>query len=249
MPKINVYLPDALASAVRAAGLPVSAICQRALADAVERVGHTRRGIVALRNPRTPADTLSRIEAGTRTRMTPRLTAVLAAAARGDEGQGRREISSLDLLRGLLDDSENLAVRLLIAQDVDLEALAGATTTSAASEPGPPPVASGNALLGRLTMPARRAFAAALDAVIALEHNYVGCEHLLVGLAASKSRAHDVLAGQGVRPAALRQAIAAATAGVMSERSRSAAQSIDALADLTRRIEAVESRLTTACGA
>src|SRR4051794_38209363 len=35
MPKINVYLPDDLAAAVREAGLPVSAICQRALADAV----------------------------------------------------------------------------------------------------------------------------------------------------------------------------------------------------------------------
>ena len=30
MPKINVYLPDDLAAAVKAADLPVSAICQKA---------------------------------------------------------------------------------------------------------------------------------------------------------------------------------------------------------------------------
>ena len=35
MPKINVYLPDWLADAVRASTLPVSAICQRALSEAL----------------------------------------------------------------------------------------------------------------------------------------------------------------------------------------------------------------------
>ena len=35
MPKINVYLPDDLAAEVRASGVPVSAVCQQALADAV----------------------------------------------------------------------------------------------------------------------------------------------------------------------------------------------------------------------
>ena len=38
MPKINVYLPDDLADAVRDAGIPVSAVCQRALEQAVRRV-------------------------------------------------------------------------------------------------------------------------------------------------------------------------------------------------------------------
>ncbi|MFD0891108.1 type II toxin-antitoxin system CcdA family antitoxin, partial [Streptosporangium algeriense] len=38
MPKINVYLPDELAEAVRAAGVPVSAVCQRALEQAVRRI-------------------------------------------------------------------------------------------------------------------------------------------------------------------------------------------------------------------
>lgn len=38
MPKINVYLPDDLAEAVKEAGVPVTAVCQRALEQAVRRV-------------------------------------------------------------------------------------------------------------------------------------------------------------------------------------------------------------------
>ena len=49
VPKINVYLPDDLAAEVKAAGIPVSAVCQQALADAVAQ-GEARRPA------RAPAD-------------------------------------------------------------------------------------------------------------------------------------------------------------------------------------------------
>src|SRR5437763_16727446 len=42
MPKINVYLPEELASAVREAQVPVSAICQAALERAVREVSSAR---------------------------------------------------------------------------------------------------------------------------------------------------------------------------------------------------------------
>jgi hypothetical protein len=35
VPKINFYLPDDLAAAVKEAGVPVSSVCQQALAEAV----------------------------------------------------------------------------------------------------------------------------------------------------------------------------------------------------------------------
>jgi ATP-dependent Clp protease ATP-binding subunit ClpC len=47
MPKINVYLPEDLAEAVREAGVPVSAVCQRALEQAVRRVTAIRETAVA----------------------------------------------------------------------------------------------------------------------------------------------------------------------------------------------------------
>jgi ATP-dependent Clp protease ATP-binding subunit ClpA len=244
MPKINVYLPDALASAVKDAGVPVSAVCQAALSDAVERIGKTRRGIAALRDPAAPAAILRRIGEGTRKRMTPRLAAALGVAALDADGQARPAISSLDLLRGLLDDGENLAVRLLLNQGADVDALAEASRASGAGEPGPPVAESSDTLLGRLTMPGRLAYAAALEAVLELGHNYIGCEHLLVGLIASEGQARDLLAGQGMQATALRQAIGAAAAGVVLERSRSAERDSGALADLTRRLEAIERQLT-----
>ena len=51
MPKINVYLPDDLANAVREAGIPVSPVCQKALAEAVRRVGRARKTVERLRDP------------------------------------------------------------------------------------------------------------------------------------------------------------------------------------------------------
>lgn len=243
MPKINVYLPEALASAVKEANVPVSAVCQAALTDAVQRIGRTRKGIMALRDPATPAALLGRIGEGIRTRMTPRLLAALETAGRDAKGRARGPVSSLDLLRGLLDDGENLAVRLLLSQGIDIDALAGAVRASHADESGPTAVESADALLGRLTMPGRLACAAALEAVVELGHNYVGCEHLLLGLVAGDGPAHDILVDHGVQAPALRQAINAAAAGVVLERSRSAERSDATVAELARRLDAIERRL------
>lgn len=53
MPKVNVYLPDSLASAARQAGLPISEICQRALTLALGE------------KPPAPTESLSRRSAMT----------------------------------------------------------------------------------------------------------------------------------------------------------------------------------------
>ena len=243
MPKINVYLPDALASAVKDAGLPVSAVCQAALADAVERVGRTRQGITLLRNGSTPATAFARLVEGLQRRMTPRLVTALAAASSSADGGDGTSVSSLDLLRGLLDDGENLAVRLLIAQDIDVDALRELSAASAAEESVANAAETADTLFARMTMPARAACAAALEAVIELGHNYVGCEHLLIGLVSSDGRAADVLGDQGVQIEALRQALNGAIAGVVHERRTSATRDSDAFGDLARRIEAIERQL------
>ena len=44
MPKVNVYLPDDLAAAVRDAGIPVSTVCQRALDNALRQTTALREG-------------------------------------------------------------------------------------------------------------------------------------------------------------------------------------------------------------
>ena len=67
VPKINVYLPEELATSVRAASLPVSAICQAALEQAL-------RGVQALRSVDEPSWSATDPEAerGPFSRFTPR---------------------------------------------------------------------------------------------------------------------------------------------------------------------------------
>src|SRR5580700_10736623 len=98
MPKINVYLPDDLAAAVRAAGIPVSPVCQRALADAVRAVSGIRAEI---------GERLS-------SRITARLDEILGLARQLGGGQA----GSADLLAALLDHGSNLGVLLLEAIDI-----------------------------------------------------------------------------------------------------------------------------------
>jgi len=243
MPKINVYLPDTLASAVKEAGVPVSAVCQAALADAVGRVGRTRQAITLLRDPSASTAALARLAEGLSRRMTPRLVTALAVAGSPPDGQARVSVSSLDLLRGLLDDGENLAVRLLVTQEIDIDNLRELSVTSAADEPVASFGETADTPVARMTLPARAACAAALEAVIELGHNYVGCEHLLIGLAASDGGAAELLSQQGARVEALRQALSGAMAGVVHERRTSAPRDSDTFADLARRVEAIERQL------
>ena len=101
MPKINVYLPDDLADAVRDTGVPVSAICQRALEQAVRRVTAIRR--ISL------TDLSSADLAGQLSAFTARAVTVLTLARDSAAGP----VTTTDLRNGLLDEGGNLAVQVL----------------------------------------------------------------------------------------------------------------------------------------
>jgi len=84
MPKINVYLPDDLADAVRDAGLPVSAICQRALEFAVRRITAIRQTVLSA---------ISDEELGTQlTSFTARAVTVLKLARDAGGGRDRKSV-------------------------------------------------------------------------------------------------------------------------------------------------------------
>jgi ATP-dependent Clp protease ATP-binding subunit ClpC len=198
MPKVNVYLPDDLAAAVRRAGVPVSAICQQALADAVRAAGAAREAIDALRDPAAAPPRLSAAM--------PRLRRVLERA--GPEAQPRQ------LLLALLDEGDNLAVRILEMLEVDVPALRAAAAGARGTQDGRP------------------VLAAALEGAIGLGHGYLGTEHLLLGLAAE---AGDLL---GIAPERVRRAIPAAV-GAATLGSGEGAR-LDAI---ERRLEELERRL------
>ena len=105
-PKINVYLPDDLAAEVKAAGIPVSAVCQQALADAVAQ---------AMTGGTTAGSTTSGLDLSRS--FTKRAYGVLADAEKA-AGESGGQPTTVDLVAALV-DSGGLAVVVLEAADLD----------------------------------------------------------------------------------------------------------------------------------
>lgn len=215
MPKINVYLPDDLAASVRQAGIPVSAVCQQALAEAVRLVGAAREAIAAIREPGFDPEQHLQIGGLLAAQMTPRLRRVLRHA-REAAGHGT-PIGSEHLLIGLIDDGENLGVRVLELLDVDPAALRETIPTgdggAQVSSPQPSPAGTsprGTALLAGLSADGRLALADGWEGAVELGHTYLGSEHLLLGLVARPDATGALLRDRGVEAPRVRRAIPAA---------------------------------------
>jgi ATP-dependent Clp protease ATP-binding subunit ClpC len=121
MPKINVYLSDELAAAVKEAGVPVSPVCQQALATAVSGMNRARRTITLIRDPGFDPAAWPQVSTGLEGKMTARLVEALGLA-RAAAGAG--PVGTVALARGVLSHAENLGVRLLRTLDVDTDDLA-----------------------------------------------------------------------------------------------------------------------------
>ncbi|GAA4985727.1 hypothetical protein HD597_011088 [Nonomuraea thailandensis] len=93
---------------------------------------------------------------------------------------GRPSIEAGHVLLGILDDPNTLAVRAVAAQDADPAALREALERRLPTGPGSPAALSVGA-------DARRALTAALTESAELRHNYIGTEHMLLGLLHDKS--------------------------------------------------------------
>jgi ATP-dependent Clp protease ATP-binding subunit ClpC len=157
-PKINVYLPDELAEQVRSAGIPVSAVCQQALADAVAASGADGPG-------GSPGDDLSRS-------FTKRAYGVLADAEQLARASGQQP-TTVDLVAALV-ESGGLAVVVLEAADLEPQDLLDELRARAAQ--------------GGLAGPLAEAAERAVEQARGCGHSYVGTEHLLLGLTAGPTR-------------------------------------------------------------
>lgn len=199
MPKINVYLPDNLADAVKDTGVPVSAVCQRALEQSVRRITAIRA---------VAQSDLATEELGTRLpHFTARARTVLALAAERARADAASGIQTRHLLHGVLAEGGNLALQVLRAMEVEPAQVERDLTRQPSTEPGPDGTA-------RLTGPAASALELAVAESIALGHDYVGSEHLLVGLATEPDgAAGQLLRSVGVEPRQARRAVVAALAG------------------------------------
>jgi ATP-dependent Clp protease ATP-binding subunit ClpA len=234
MPKINVYLPDDLAEAVKEAGVPVSAVCQRALEQAVRRVTAVRETAVTdLRG----ADLATRL-----TQFTARARDVLNLGIEQARAAGE-PVGTGHILSGLLTEGRNMGLQVLRSMEIEPSRIGRELAQRALGE--------GAAGPDRFTGPAAKALESAVSEATAFGHNYVGCEHLLLGLVVEP----DGIAGQELRslgadPRLTRRAVAAAVAGYYHLHSQvapagdTAAVVRQEMQALVQRIERLEARLS-----
>ncbi|HTU76599.1 MAG TPA: Clp protease N-terminal domain-containing protein [Trebonia sp.] len=212
MPKINVYLPDDLAEAVREAEVPVSAVCQAALEQAVRRLSVIRQLVAA------------DLETDALSARLPRFTDKARTAFRLAAGQAREAgaplVGTEHLLGGLLAEGSNLALPVLHAMDIDASAVKVEVDRAAAvPHPGGPDAGR------RISGPLGAAFVGAVVAANALAHNYIGCEHLLLGLISEPNGAGgQILRGLGADERQARRTVTASLAGIEYWQGRSQAQ-------------------------
>jgi ATP-dependent Clp protease ATP-binding subunit ClpA len=253
MPKINIYLPGDLAEAVRDSGVPVSAICQSALEQAVRRVTAIRS--VAL-GDLGAEDLAARLP-----NFTERARTALRLAVREARDQGVPEVGTEHLLSGILAEGGNLALQVLDALEIppdqvtrELARVAATRSTPAApGAPGGPDEDAGR----RFSGPAAGALELTTTEAIGMRHNYIGCEHLLVGLALEPDgTAGTALRALGADARAVRRAVRAAVAGYAHLRAQGHGQAPaggavlaavrEELKPLIRRIERLEARAAPA---
>jgi ATP-dependent Clp protease ATP-binding subunit ClpC len=234
MPKINVYLPDDLAAAVREAQLPVSAVCQTALERAVRDVSSARGADQA------PAE--DRPGVGLFARFTPRARRAVTLAERAARDVPHNYVGTEHVLLGLIDEGGGIGVKVLPSLDIEVADLRAELVASLAP---PTPDARDDHL--EFTPLAKRALESATKEALTLGHNYIGTEHLLLGLLATEDGlASQVLRRMGLELRTTRRAVITALTGFVGPMppARTVRPSDpDTLGQILRRLDAIEERL------
>jgi ATP-dependent Clp protease ATP-binding subunit ClpA len=239
MPKVNVYLPDELAAAVKETQIPVSAVCQAALERAV-------RDVTAARNAEdTPPDDLPGV--GIYGRFTPRARRVMSLAQDAAGRLKHNHVGTEHVLIGILDEGGNLAVKVLTDLDLDpddvraelLASMGPATKGKGKSK------AEGHVPFAPLS---KRALELTAKEALRLGHNYVGSEHLLLGLLATEDGlASKVLRRMGIELHTTRQAVVMALFSFVAPPAKQASPATppqSTLDQILARLDAIERRLS-----
>lgn len=213
MPKINVYLSDELAAAVKEAGIPVSPVCQHALEQAVRKVAAAREMVekVDFTDEDNPMARL--------TNLTQKAHQAIGEGVRLAGERGQERAGTEYLLAGVLGIGDNMALNVLRSMDIqpddvrdDLFARLPAAGTPL--EPN----------LGHLSQESGAVLKQAFRDAISLGHNYIGCEHLLLALVAdTDGLGGEVLRSHGAEPRLVRRAVQAALSGFTYARSQAPA--------------------------
>jgi ATP-dependent Clp protease ATP-binding subunit ClpC len=213
--------------------VPVSAICQRALEQSVKRVTAIRSTVLGDLATDDPTAKLAQF--------TERARVAIKLGIQRAQEDGVPHVGSGHLLHGVLDEGSNLALRLLGAMGVEPEVVA--------AELARQPYVEGTGPANRFGGDAANVLELAVTEAISLGHNYVGCEHLLLGLIADPDGPGGLaLRGLGLDLKSARAAVAAALTGYAHLRAAkpqgilTADVLAAALRPLVERIERLEAR-------
>jgi len=209
MPKVNVYLPAEVADAVKALDLPVSAICQRALEQSLRRVTAIRAIVLG---DVTAGDLTEQLS-----QFTLRARTVIGMAVVRARDAGAAAVGTDHLLAGMLAEGGNLAMHVLRVMEVEPATVEVALGAAGGAEDA----LDGDEL--RFSVPAANALELTVTGALALGHNHVGCEHLLLGLVGEpEGVAGQVLRDLGVETRAARRTVVATLAGYSHLRAQTA---------------------------
>ncbi|HEY7013222.1 MAG TPA: Clp protease N-terminal domain-containing protein [Streptosporangiaceae bacterium] len=159
---------------------------------------------------------VARWESAEFSRFTARARNVLAAARQIAGLGGAEQVDAGHLVAGLLSEPDGVAAKVIYAAGLTGEQVTTALGVPAASGPGDADPAALRQL--RFTDAGRRALRFTLEAAISLGHNYIGTEHLLLGVLGAGGDAAQALAGLGLTVEVARQKLADEFARIQAQR-------------------------------
>jgi hypothetical protein len=157
-------------------------------------------------------------EGKTFSRFTPRARLAVAAAGELARHAGEPAIDATHLAAGVLADPHGLAARVVQRLEVDADELFWAIGVGPATEEGDSDPTALRQL--QFTETCRGALKETLKAALRLGHDYIGTEHLLLGVTKARGDVATRLASIGLEPSVVESAVAAELAEAQFQRRR-----------------------------
>jgi ATP-dependent Clp protease ATP-binding subunit ClpA len=150
-------------------------------------------------------------------RFTQRTRSALAAAARSAAAAGAGPVDTTHLAAGLLSEPDGVAAKAIHRAGLSDEQVLAAlgVEPGSGSEDGADVAALREM---RFTEAGRAALRSALTTALRLGHNYIGTEHLLLGILQAHGDAADALIGLGLTAEVAERQIAAEFAQIQAQR-------------------------------
>ncbi|UZJ32815.1 Clp protease N-terminal domain-containing protein [Streptomyces endophytica] len=136
-------------------------------------------------------------------RYTQRARSVVVASQKEAHAAGNGEIGTVHLVLGLLSEPDTLAGKMILAQDVSLDAVREAATAALPPSGGPVPA------LIPFDAEAKKVLELTFREALRLGHNYIGTEHILLALLEHENGS-GLLTDVGISKAATQEHVEAA---------------------------------------